>query len=346
MRRVGTCAAAAALVLLSGCRDKTRQGAVVERTVDEVMGTRVQVKVWTDGDPASVQRAERGIEEALSRAREVHGRMSPWDPDSAVSRVNAAAGAEAVVVDEWTFRVLEESLEVSRLTGGAFDPSWAALQGLWDFRAERPTVPPASDVARRLPLVDHRLVRLDPAARSVRLAREGMRIDLGGAAKGFALDRMAAALRHLGIGDFICYAGGDLLVAGRHGERPWRLGIQDPRERGALVARYETDRPVAVVTSGDYERYFELDATRYHHILDPATGMPARGVMSVTLFAPTGLRADALSTGVFVLGRREGLSLVEALEDVEAVVIDAQGRIHVSSGMRGSVERVGRVGPG
>jgi thiamine biosynthesis lipoprotein len=154
---------------------------------------------------------------------------------------------------------------------------------------------------------------------------------------------MAEALRDGGLEDFICYAGGDLFVSGRPGKRPWKLGIQHPRKRSEIIASYEVQRPMAVVTSGDYERFFMHAGRRYHHILDPTTGFPSTGTMSVTLQASSGLLADALSTGVFVLGAEEGLALVERTEGVEATIIDSEGRLHVSEGFSETLTVLGSI---
>ena len=151
-------------------------------------------------------------------------------------------------------------------------------------------------------------------------------------------DRMAEALGGSGLVDFICYAGGDLFVAGRKGDRSWRLGIQHPRNRGSLLARYSVDRSMAVVTSGDYERFFIHRGQRYHHILDPRTGFPSTASMSVTVLATSGLLADALSTGLFVLGAGEGIEIVEELEGVEAVFVTTDRRVVCSSGICDALE--------
>jgi len=312
---------------------RQRKGRILERTREGIMGTRVTVKVWLPGDTGWIERGERGIEAAFDAALEVHERMSPRDPDSAVSRINASAGGDVVAVDDWTWEVLVTSLEMSERTAGAFDPTWAVLSDLWPWRVSDPEPPAPDVVADRLPLVDHQGLILDPQGRTARLARSGMRVGLGGSAKGFALDRMAEALQGEGIDDFICYAGGDLIVRGSKGDRAWALGVQHPRDPSSIFARYEVDHDMAVVTSGDYERYFVHDGHRYHHILDPSTGYPASSSVSVTVLGPDGLRSDALSTGLFVLGPQRGMELVERLAGFEALIVDPEGSIHTSSGL-------------
>ncbi len=324
--------AVAVAAVLGSCR-KGPPASMIEERREGIMGTRISVKVWSPGGSEWEGTTREGIEAAFDAALEVQSRMSPHDPASAVSRVNAAAGGAAVEVDPWTWAVLDASVKASGLTRGAFDPTWAALGDVWDDKAPDPAPPSKEEVEEKLALVGVRGLEMDAASRTVRLARAGMRIGLGGSAKGFALDKMAEALRSRSLEDFICYAGGDLVVSGRPGDRPWKLGIQHPRDPAALLASYPVARPMAVVTSGDYERFFMHRGTRYHHILDPRTGYPAQGTLSVTVMAPRGLEADALSTGLFVLGAGEAFRILAGLEGVQAVIVDQDGKVHCSSGI-------------
>ena len=266
---------------------------------------------------------------------EVDERMSEWKAESPLSAVNAAAGSQPVPVPDDLRAVVRRGIGIGALTGGAFDITWAALWGLWDFQADEPRVPAGDEIARRVALVDFRRVVIDDEAGTVFLPQEGMAIGLGGIAKGYALDRSARALRERGIESFLVSAAGQMMVGGMHGDRPWRVGIRDPR--GGLAdyfARLElTD--ISVASSGDYERSFILDGVRYHHILDPATGMPARGLRGATVICADATLADALSTAVMVLGPEIGLDLAESLDDVEAVLVDADGEVHTTSGRTG-----------
>jgi thiamine biosynthesis lipoprotein len=237
--------------------------------------------------------------------------------------------------------VIRRGVEIGELTGGAFDVTWAALWGLWDFRAAEPRVPPADEVARRARLVDYRRVELDEAAGTVRLPEAGMAIGLGGIAKGYALERAAAALRARGLESFLLVSGGQVYAAGdRAGRGAWRVGIRDPRGGPEdLFARLEL-RDASASTSGDYESFFLADGVRYHHILDPRTGRPARGLRSATVVSGDPVLADALSTGIFVMGPEAGLALAERLPDVEAVLIDDDGRVLVTSGLEDELEPI------
>lgn len=264
--------------------------------------------------------------------------LSTWRPESDVSRLNQTAGRGPVPVHPDTRAVLRAAAQVSVWTDGKFDVTFGALAEVWKFDHDQDNrVPSGAEIAARVPRVDYRRVVIDDARGTVAITRPDVRVHLGGIGKGYAVDKAVAMLRAAGLRDFMVQAGGDLYVAGTAGESPWRLGIQDPR--GA------PDDPFAVVelsdatfsTSGDYERYFEQEGVRYHHILDPATGSPARGARSVTVVTKEARWADGLSTGVFVLGPERGMALVERLPDVEAVIVTAENDVLVSTGLRGRV---------
>jgi thiamine biosynthesis lipoprotein len=233
-------------------------------------------------------------------------------------------------VDADILTVIERGLEMSRLSGGAFDITYASVGYLYDYRAhQRPT---EAEIAAALPGVDYRQVVVDREARTIRFLREGVRIDLGGIAKGHAVDRSIDKLRQLGIRHAMVNAGGDTRLLGDRRGKPWIVGIRDPRAEGRMVTRLPL-ADEAISTSGDYERYFEEDGVRYHHILVPGTGRSARAVRSATVLGPDATLTDALSTTVFVLGVERGMELVSRLPGVEAVVVDAEGRIFYSDGL-------------
>ncbi|MHC4217856.1 MAG: FAD:protein FMN transferase [Planctomycetota bacterium] len=262
-------------------------------------------------------------------------RMSEWKDTSPLSAVNAAAGGQPVEVPDDLRALIRRGIGIGGLTGGAFDITWGALWDLWDFQAAEPWVPGQSEIESRVALVDFRQVVIDDEAGTVHLPHEGMLIGLGGIAKGHALDESAKALRDRGIDSFLISAAGQMILGGMRGDRPWRVGIRNPR--GGLAdyfARLElTDTSIA--SSGDYERYFMLDGVRYHHILDPATGRPARGLRGTTVICTDATLADALSTALMVMPLDVGLDLAESLDDVEAVVVDAEGEVHTTSGLTG-----------
>ena len=248
--------------------------------------------------------AAEAAEEVFAIFRRIDAEMSEWKPTSPLSAVNRQAGGAAAPVPAELRALLHRGVEIGELTGGAFDVTWAALWGLWDFKAAEPRVPEAAEIARRVALIDYRQVEIDDAAGTVRLPRAGMKIGLGGIAKGYALERAAAVLDARGVGSYLLLAGGQVFARGRKGDRPWRVGIRDPRggPDDSFASLDLTDASAS--TSGDYESYFMLDGVRYHHILDPRTGMPARGLESATVIAADPTLADALSTALMVLGPR------------------------------------------
>lgn len=300
----------------------------------EVMGTRVTVSIWTDDEEKAAQAAGAVFDEL----RRIDRLMTTWLEDSVVSRINAAAGARAIKVDDEVLAVIRKAQQVSELTGGAFDITVGVFQGLWKFDEDRDgTIPEPAAVRERLPLIGYKNLLVDARKKTVRLRTKGMRITLGGIAKGYAVDRAVSLLGRRGLVDFMLQAGGDLYVSGRRGDRAWRVGIRDPRgSRDSTIAIAELeDRTFS--TSGDYERSVIKDGVRYHHILDPATGNPARRSRSVTVMAADAFTADAWSTALFVLGVEKGMALVEETPGVEAVFVDAANQVHISSGLKNKI---------
>lgn len=300
----------------------------------QAMGTRITVSLWIHDEAEAARAAEAVFEEF----RRVDHLMTSWLEDSDVSRINAAAGGAPVKVDEEVLAVIQRGQEVARATGGAFDITVGAFRGLWKFDQDKDgTIPDPAAVAARLPLVGHGHVLINPRRRTVKLRRKGMRITLGGIAKGYAVDRAVAILRARDHTDFLIQAGGDLYVSGRRGDRPWRVGIRDPRGDSATPFALAEIEDQTFSTSGDYERSLIKDGVRYHHILDPATGQPATRSRSVTVMAADAFTADAWSTALFVLGVDKGLPMVEKMPGLEAVFVDEHNQVHISSGLQGKV---------
>jgi len=298
----------------------------------EVMATTVRVLAGTRSDAEAV----------FHIFHQADGRLSEWKDSSPLSAVNRAAGGAPVPVPDDLRAVLHRAVEIVRLSDGAFDPTWAALWGLWDFRAAEPRVPDADEIARRVAHVDWTRLEIDDEAGTVRLADPGMVLGLGGIAKGWALDRAADELRRRAVDSFLILAGGQVMTGGERrtagGSRPWTVGIRDPRGGPEdFFARVEVV-DASLSTSGDYESYFELGGKRYHHILDPRTGWPSRGLRSATVISPDATLADGLSTALMVMDLERGRALVEELPQVEAVWVDDRGEVFVSSGMTGRLE--------
>jgi thiamine biosynthesis lipoprotein len=271
---------------------------------------------------------EANVREAFAEMERLAGILSEWDPRSATSRVNDKAGIAPVDVPPELEEVLRASEETSRLTSGAFDATWAALAPLWKFDGKVPRLPPAEKVKRQRVLVDHRHLVLDGAAHTAYLERSGMRIGLGGIAKGYIAQAAADLLVSRGVRDLLVAASGDIAARGRNGDRPWTVAVRNP-DGGVLATVDLHDESIS--TAGDYERSFVIDGCRYHHILDPRTGYPARGTRSVTVIAPRGVLADGLDTGLLVMGAERGAP-VAAAAGVAAVFVDEGGQLHFSAG--------------
>ena len=293
---------------------------------EAIMGTAIRVELWSE-DRATAESAMRVVMDVMHHVDET---MSPFKPESELSRINREAASCPVGVSQEMFDLLSRSLDFSRLSEGAFDITFASAGHLYDYRqAIRPN---EQDLAQACQCIGYKNLLLDRATQSVRFARPGVRIDLGGFAKGYAVDQGAALLKSRGIHNAIVTAGGDSHILGDRRGRPWTIGVRDPRRPGELVAVLPL-KDVAVSTSGDYERYFEEQGVRFHHLLDPRTGKSPSAVHSVTIVAPDGLTSEALSKTVFVMGVQDGMRLVEAQKDVDAIVVDAKGVLHYSSGL-------------
>jgi thiamine biosynthesis lipoprotein len=305
-------------------------GPMAER-VGITMGTELKVSAQTH-DSAAAASAFAAVFAEFNR---LDGLLSVWKADSDVLRVNAAAGLHAVPVGPDMIEVLRAARQISEWSGGKFDVTFGALADVWKFDQDQDnTVPTREQIQARIPLVDYKAIELDSAAGTVFLKRKGMHIHLGGIGKGYAVERAVKILRDRGFRNFMIQAGGDLYVGGLQHGKPWRLGIADPRKPeesfGALDLSDGT-----FSTSGDYERFFFKDGRRYHHILDPDLGEPARACRSVTIVSDSPILADGLSKSVFILGPVEGMALIKRLPRVEAVIVTATNEVVVSPGLQG-----------
>ena len=293
---------------------------------EAIMGTAIRVELWCD----SRARGEAAINAVMAEMHRIDHAMSPHKPDSELSRINACAHAAPVALSNEMFLLLVQAQRFAQFSQGAFDITYASAGQLYDYREG--VLPDAQSLERGRAAIGWRGLELDARNRSVRFAREGMRIDLGGFAKGHAVDNAAAILSRHGIQHAHVAAGGDSRVIGDKRGRPWTIGVRDPRSAEALVALLPLV-DTAISTSGDYERGFERDGVRHHHIIDPATGTSPRSLRSVTVLAADGLTCEAMSKALFVLGVERGMALTESLEGVDAIVVDAAGALHCSSGM-------------
>jgi thiamine biosynthesis lipoprotein len=318
------CALLAAVPFVTFVAFPARAGWVGEAA--DMMGTRVSVELWADDEARGRELAA----EIMREYRRIDDAMSTYKPDSEISRVNEHAADAPMKISDELFTLVERSLELSEASGGAFDITYDSVGYLYDFRArQRPT---EEQIAALLPAVDYRHVVLDPNERTIFFKTKGVRINLGGIAKGYVVERAAAILRERGVEHAILNAGGDTRVLGDRRGQPWIVGIRHPRNDGEIVTRLPLVDE-AISTGGDYERYFEENGRRYHHILNPATGRPTEGILTVTVIGPDGTLTDGLDTAIFVLGPEKGLELIESYPGYEAIIVDATGKVWYSDGL-------------
>ncbi len=296
-----------------------------------MMGTLVSITAYANDEAA----ARRAVEQAFDEIARIEKATTRYSPESGVAAINARGqGEETLYIDLDVSQVIARSLYISRVSGGAFDVTVGPLVDLWSFE-EGARPPDGADVERVLARIGYEAIRLHPTSGNMTLP-PGAEIDLDGIAKGYAVDKAHRYLRMSGaFSGAILDAGGDLRFLGSPpGGGPWKVGIKHPRGDGLLGV--VTADGGSVATSGDYQHWFELDGVRYHHILDPDTGYPARGAMSVTVLTERCMDADAFATAVFVLGPRRGMRLVEREEGVEAVIVTGEDEVDevlLSSGL-------------
>ncbi len=310
-------------LLVGACA--TRSAPTIHKRSHLLMGTLVEISI--SGERESARKVQAAVAAEFKRVE----RLTSFHRESSeLGRINAAAGGEGIKADPEILGLIRKALEFSKQTHGAFDPTIGPVARLWNFSAGDPRLPEKQEISRALVLVGWERPALDDAAGTIRLPDPGMALDLGAIAKGYALDRAAKVIRDSGIGSALINAGGDIIAVGEKlPGRPWRIGVQDPDKPGGVAAIVPL-RDRAIVTSGDYERFFVREGKRFHHILDPRTGNPAHGLRSVTILAPDGITADALATAVFVLGPKAGLKLVDSTPKVECLLIDEAGQVIMS----------------
>jgi FAD:protein FMN transferase len=301
---------------------------------EAIMGTAIRVELWCESAP----QAEEGMAAVMAEMHRIDRAMSPFRVDSELSLINRDAASRAVPVSEEMAGLVARALQFSRWSGGAFDITFASVGHLYDYRERLRPSERALQQARAAIGWQHLI--LDARARTLRFARQGVRIDLGGFAKGHAVDNAVELLRRRGIRHAMVSAGGDSRVVGDRRGRPWTIGVRHPRRPRDVVAVLPLE-DTAISTSGDYERCFVADGVRFHHLIDPATGRSPDRVQSVTILAADGLTAEAVSKAVFVKGAERGLELISSLQGVDAVVVDAEGGLHYSSGLQAAAPPAG-----
>ncbi len=339
-RLVGVAGLSVALVLgcgVLGCSTQVEgiqldDGRILITAERPFMGTHFRIDVLVE-DEAHGRAAIAAAFAEVSRSEEV---LSNWSETSQISEVNRAAGTAPLLVSHELLAVLERALYFSQLTGGAFDVTFASCDGLWSVRKQQ--IPTDQELAACLRHVDYRMVALDHQMSAVFIPDTRMRIGVAGLAKGYRVDRAADVLERCGIVDYVVDGGGDMKLSVGTLGKPWEIEVVHPRRTDLPLGTVALSSG-AIATSGDYEWYFERNGIRYHHILDPSTGRPARRSISATVIAATALDADALATGLFVMGPELGIALAEELTGVEALLIGPDLSLHATSGFPPLVAR-------
>jgi thiamine biosynthesis lipoprotein len=274
--------------------------------------------------------AENNIDLLIGEVSRIEHLISDWIPTSQVSQVNANAGLRPVAVDAELFELTERAIALSELTDGAFDISFAAMEKIWKFDGSMTRLPAADEVKKSVARVGYRNIILDRAKSTIFLKKPGMKIGFGALGEGYAADRCRMMMQQAGVPAGIVNATGDMSAWGKQPDgQNWVIGITDPARRGELFAVLPLLHG-AVVTSGSYEKFVMLNGKRYSHIINPATGYPATGLMSVTVFGPSTEKANGFSTAMMVLGRKKGLELLSKFPQYSCVIIADNGQVFTS----------------
>ncbi|MBC7983987.1 MAG: FAD:protein FMN transferase [Candidatus Obscuribacterales bacterium] len=296
------------------------------RVNDGIMGTRIVVELWSEDSVSATQ----SMDAVISEMQRIDRAMSTYKSDSDVSRVNLMAAKAPVKISDELFGLLKTSIEYSELTDGAFDITYASVGFMYDFHTRKK--PSAAQIKAALPAVNYKHIALDEERRTVYFTHPNVRIDLGGIGKGHAVDCGIAILQQRGVVHALLTAGGDSRIIGDRFGKPWIIGIRHPDDKGRVIAKIPLE-DTAISTSGDYERYFDENGQRYHHIIDPRSGRSASKVRSATILAPTATRTDGLSKMAFVLGAEAALKLYNRLPDVDAIIVTPDGKEHYTRGI-------------
>jgi FAD:protein FMN transferase len=333
--RIQTCFLTLLCSALAGCVGvPSGQESIIVTRAQMQMGTLVKITAVARSESVAQAAATAGFAE-IRRLEEL---LSTWIPTSELSQVNASAGVKPVHVSTETLTVVQRAMQAAEMTDGGFNIAIGPAVEAWSV-TDGQRIPTESELKALRPLVDLQAVHVDVREQTMYLDKAGMRIDVGGIGKGYAADQAVEALRRAGAIAGVVALSGDIKTFGRlPGGKMFPVGIQHPRKDGSVLAWIDL-QDEAISTAGDYERFFERDGVRYHHILDPRTLQPARSCQSVTVVAREGIWADGLDTGIFVMGAELGMQLVEALPDVEAIIVDFEGHVYVSSGLRKRIRK-------
>jgi thiamine biosynthesis lipoprotein len=293
-----------------------------------LMGNHFELSVVGSHEDWALARIEAGVKEI----QRIERLLTTFGEDSETNLINANAGIAPVKVSREVFELIERCIRLSQITQGAFDITYGAInKGLWNFDSSMTSLPDEKTAKKMVRLIDFKKIILESTNSSVMLKEKGMRIGFGGIGKGYAAEKAKAVMRAMGVQAAVVNASGDLAAWGyQPGGKPWTIGIVDPDTPGSVIGMLDiTD--MAVATSGNYEKYALIDGKRYSHTINPRTGLPVTGIKSVTVVCPYAEIADAMATPVMVMGVLAGMDMINQLDHLEAVVIDDDGRVHLSN---------------
>lgn len=319
-------------VLVSGCLPNNLAASKSYKETQFLMDTVVEITAYGP-------EAEEGVKAAFAEFQRLHAITNNFDENSQVSKISQMAGKDKVAVDPDLVYIIKLSQDVAAKLDDSFDITVGPLSALWGIGHKGDYVPSQTEINKVLPLVNYRLIEVDDKANTVYLPKPGMMLDLGGVAKGYATDKAIEVLKSKGITSALVNAGGDVRVIGNKPDgKPWRIGIQDPRNADGITAKLAMTEWDTMETSGDYQRFIMKDGVRYSHILNPRTGWQPREVASVTMVTNSSTYGDVLSKPIFVLGVEKGLALLKQFPGNEAVIVTMDGKIIVTPGLEGKIE--------
>jgi thiamine biosynthesis lipoprotein len=296
-------------------KEQSLLGSPFEITV--VATDSVQAKLYTDL--------------AISEVKRIENLVSDWIPTTQISQVNQNAGIKPIKVDQEVFDLVERAIKISKLTSGAFDISYASMDKIWKFDGSMKQMPTEEAIKKSVEKVGYQNIILNPTDKTIFLKNKGMKLGLGGIAQGYIADKIKEVLQEKGCTSGLVNVSGDINTWGKQPNgQPWTVGIINPMNKNKVFATFILDDS-AVETSGSYEKFVVFNGKRYSHIIDPRTGYPASGIVSVSVFAKQTELADALATGIFVLGIEVGLDLVNQLNGIDCIIVDDKGGVHVSN---------------
>ncbi len=322
--------------------DKQKKvGPIPYTTTNIHMGTLFTIIIAEKKPQKELQIAAK---KAFDVIHQLDKKYSTYRKDSLISHINADAGKKATSIDNETFQLIQFANNISELSKGAFDITFKSFDKIWKLKPEKFTLPDKETILKKKISINYRNLHLSEEELKIFINNEYTQIGMGAYVKGYSIDQAALSLTNQGINNFIINGGGDIYFSGTKFGKHWLTGIQHPRKgRGKLLANVPIDKNMALVTSGDYEKFVIHEGIRYHHIIDPRTGYPARGLISVTILHPSAMTADALATSIFVLGLKEGLKLVNNFPDTQALLIDDQGEFHGTKELIAKLEKLNDI---